>query len=572
MQSSVAFIVAFWLALGLGIDSLQAAEPISNKTCLDCHEDPSMVVTNAAGMARSLYVDLAKLTNSVHATNLCVSCHADLTEQHPDDNVPAKPAACAACHQRQIESYGASVHGAALRAGATNAATCASCHGNHNILRVAAADSPVRKQHLAAMCGECHPKEAAEIQESVHGTALANGLREVPTCTDCHSEHSIQGLRGEASLKVSAEICGKCHASEKLSTKYRLPADRVKTFFESYHGLAVQGRSTRVANCGSCHGFHLVLPSSDPRSMIHTNNLVATCGKCHPGATANFAGSKVHVDADSGNDVGAVVNRWIKRFYYLLIGGTMAVLGSYVLLILGRKAVVARRNPDRTVVRLSPAFRAQHFLLALSFFILSLSGFALKFPESWLALLFGSDEIVRSWVHRVVGALLLGVGAYHVWFVTFTREGRQLIRDFLPCRKDLSDIAQNVQYLLGRRPTPPKFARFNYIEKFEYWAVVWGTIIMGVTGIVVWIKIPVTYVLPRWVLEAALAIHYYEAILAVSAVVVCHFYHVMFDPDIYPMNWAWFDGKVSAKIDHEERLQPSSLAAQPPSQSKLGKT
>ena len=82
-----------------------------------------------------------------------------------------------------------------------------------------------------------------------------------------------------------------------MNTKYNLPPDRVKTFFESYHGLAAQYGSTLAANCASCHGVHKILPSTDPRSSIYKTNLVATCGKCHPGATDMFVQSKVHVDA-----------------------------------------------------------------------------------------------------------------------------------------------------------------------------------------------------------------------------------------------------------------------------------
>src|SRR5258708_15223557 len=105
------------------------------------------------------------------------------------------------------------------------------------------------------------------------------------------------GLKSSSSLNISAEVCSRCHASERMNTKYNLPSDRVKTFFESYHGLAAQYGSTLAANCASCHGVHKILPSTDPRSTIHQTNLAVTCGQCHPGATDNFAQSKVQVDA-----------------------------------------------------------------------------------------------------------------------------------------------------------------------------------------------------------------------------------------------------------------------------------
>src|SRR6185436_5057930 len=125
-------------------------------------------------------------------------------------------------------------------------------------------------------------------------------------------------LKGSLPVKISVDICSKCHASERLNTKYNLPRDRVQTFFESYHGLAAKYGSTLAANCASCHGVHKILRSSDPHSTIHASHLVETCGKCHPGATEKFALSKVHIDAASvaspaRSDVGGLINWWVRR-------------------------------------------------------------------------------------------------------------------------------------------------------------------------------------------------------------------------------------------------------------------
>jgi cytochrome b subunit of formate dehydrogenase len=86
----------------------------------------------------------------------------------------------------------------------------------------------------------------------------------------------------------------------------------------------------------------------------------------------------------------------------------------------------------------------------------------------------------------------------------------------------------------------------------EYWAVVWGTIIMGLTGLAIWAKIFVTDWLPRWVIDVATNVHFYEAILACLAIFVWHFYHVIFDPDVYPLNRACLDGRVSEEWQEEE--------------------
>jgi nitrate/TMAO reductase-like tetraheme cytochrome c subunit len=161
-------------------------------------------------------------------------------------------------------------------------------------------ESPLHYTKLAVTCGGCHEQAAKDVEESIHGQALAAGRREAPTCTDCHFEHKIQSLTGPASAR-SSDVCSTCHASERLNTKYKLPGDRVKTFFDSYHGLASRYGSTTAANCGSCHGYHKVLPSSDPASTIHRDNLAQTCGKCHPGATEYFVQSKIHVDLSTAS-------------------------------------------------------------------------------------------------------------------------------------------------------------------------------------------------------------------------------------------------------------------------------
>jgi formate dehydrogenase gamma subunit len=554
-QYAVILLSATFLALNGPLAAASAAEPIKNSACLECHGDKTLTKTNAAGKEVSLFVDVAKLAASIHKTNTCASCHADITAEHPDNEIPAQPANCKECHARQSASYGASVHGLALAKGAKGSATCSDCHDGHTILPPTSPASPLYFARLAQTCGGCHDQEAKDVEASVHGQAVAEGHRDAPTCTDCHSEHKIQALKTRSALQIDVEVCGQCHGSERMNTKYNLPPGQVKTFFESYHGLAAQYGSTVAANCASCHGFHKILPSTDPRSSIYKTNLVVTCGKCHPGATANFAQSKVHVDAAStsgGAGVGEQINRWVRRIYLVLIVGTIGFMLVHNLLLFGKKVRARYRAADLSVLRMSLSQRMQHVILAVSFIALAVTGFALKFPDSWIAKLMGSNEIFRRWSHRIAGVVLLVAGAYHVIYLLTTREGRQLVKDFLPAPKDLKDVADSAKYLTGLSPTKAKIGRFGYAEKMEYWAVVWGTIIMGVTGLVIWFKMDVTQFLPRWAVDVALTIHYYEAILACLAIVVWHFYHVIFDPDVYPLNWACWNGKVTKHWQEEE--------------------
>jgi cytochrome b subunit of formate dehydrogenase len=112
---------------------------------------------------------------------------------------------------------------------------------------------------------------------------------------------------------------------------------------------------------------------------------------------------------------------------------------------------------------------------------------------------------------------------------------------------------------MGVSEQRPMFRRFSYAEKAEYWALVWGMFVMALTGLMAWFKVFVGERVPGWWVDAAITIHWYEAILATLAIVVWHIYAVIFDPDAYPMNWAWFDGKMS--IEHYEHEHPlDSLA------------
>jgi len=228
------------------------------------------------------------------------------------------------------------------------------------------------------------------------------------------------------------------------------------------------------------------------------------------------------------------------------------------LLVFGHKVAARFRTANLSLVRMDHSQRRQHFVLAASFIILAITGFALKFPDSWVAKLLGSNEPLRRWSHRIAGVVLLVAGLYHLLYILRQKAGRQLVKDLFPVKRDLTDLVGMGLYLLGRRPEKPRIGRFGYAEKMEYWAVIWGTIIMGVTGLMVWFKMDVTRFLPRWMVDVALTIHYYEAILACLAIVVWHFYHVIFDPDVYPLNWACWNGKVSEHWYAEEHALDAS--------------
>jgi len=144
----------------------------------------------------------------------------------------------------------------------------------------------------------------------------------------------------------------------------------------------------------------------------------------------------------------------------------------------------------------------------------------------------------------------------------FTRRGRGLLGAMVPRIRDARDLITGTLYLAGLRRAPPRFDRFGYIEKLEYWALIWGTVIMTATGTLLWFENQSLRAFPKWVLDLATLVHYYEAWLAFLAIVVWHIYQNVFNPDVYPMNWSWISGRISGEqLEHEHPLEYERLAA-----------
>ncbi len=570
-------------------------------SCTDCHADVKAVPHESAPAkpnCSSCHAEQqASYDHGIHAQALkqgdgkaagCMDCHGSphgiLAASDPKSQVHRSriPATCGSCHGQKFVmaasghssqtyvSYQESVHGRAVAAGSKTAAVCTDCHNAHNILRASDPQSPIFKFNVPATCARCHGTAKAEYVQSIHGQAVARGNWQAPVCTDCHGIHSIKShvdpQSSVAAQALARTTCARCHEGVRLSQEFSMPDRRATTYLESYHGLASKLGSNVVANCASCHGVHNILPSSDPRSTISRAHLVETCGKCHPGVTEKFALGKVHVDDPLSADFSSVAVRWVRQAY---VGMILAVIGAMLLhnfLIWRRKAVERRRQtPDRVVVRMSGNQRAQHLVLLLSFFVLVITGFALKYPESWFAAGLGMGEKARGVLHRVAAAALIAAGCYHVLYLAITGEGRKLIRALVPVLHDARDLRDTMRYYLDGGVARPRYARFSYAEKMEYWALVWGMLVMASTGVMLWAKVTFGHFLPRWLFDVATAVHFYEAILATLAIVVWHFYQVFFDPDVYPMNWAWFDGKMSLHHYREEHaLDPAiPLAASP---------
>ncbi len=212
---------------------------------------------------------------------------------------------------------------------------------------------------------------------------------------------------------------------------------------------------------------------------------------------------------------------------------------------------------EKKYIRMTRNERIQHFFLLSSFIVLVITGFWLKFPEAWwvkwIVFIIGENAFeARGIIHRVASIVLIVVSVYHLFYVSFTQSGRKLVKDFFPAKNDIADFKDSMLYLVNKKPEKPKFGRFSYIEKMEYWAVVWGTVIMGATGFILWFKDFFFKYFSNTGMDIATAIHYYEAILASLAILVWHFYFVFLNPDVYPMNKAWWTGLLTKEEMEKE--------------------
>jgi len=216
---------------------------------------------------------------------------------------------------------------------------------------------------------------------------------------------------------------------------------------------------------------------------------------------------------------------------------------------------------QREFVRLSLSLRIQHMALFSSVLVLIVTGLPQKYAYTSVSQLFFrivGGVVVSGIIHRVAAGVLIGVGVYHMFYVVLTREGRSLFRDLLPTLKDFGDVGRNVLYFFGFAKERARFGRFSYLEKFDYWAVYWGMVIMICSGLMLWFHEHVLQVIPKLWLDIAREAHSDEALLATLAIFIWHFYNVHFNPSRFPMSMTWWTGKIS----EEEMMRDHPLEYQ----------
>ena len=219
--------------------------------------------------------------------------------------------------------------------------------------------------------------------------------------------------------------------------------------------------------------------------------------------------------------------------------------------------------------RLTLFQRGQHLAMVVSFAALALTGLPMRFPNAtWLAYVYGAfGGLTRArQIHRGAAVLMIGDGVVHIGYLAVLLiRARFNVREawpMLPTWKDARDWWETSLYYFGIRRRLPRYDRFNFREKFDYFAVFWGLPVMMGSGLVLWFPVFFGNLLPDLAIPIAYIAHSDEAILAISAIVVWHFYNVHYNPDKFPMSRVWLTGRISLHdIQREHPLEYERLIA-----------
>jgi predicted CXXCH cytochrome family protein len=343
-------------ALLLLVCGIGASAQGENTSCLGCHTTPGLSVQLASGEVLPLTIDAKSFANSVHGVKgqTCVSCHTNISG-YPHPKLTAgdrrsfqleRYTQCRSCHQQQYSQTLDSNHARALAGGNREAAICTDCHGSHDITKPS---QP--RQKLSATCQKCHSKIYDQYASSVHGKALAEQSNpDVPVCENCHGSHSQEDPTTVAFRLKSPDLCGSCHANATLMRKYDISTEVFNTYVADFHGTTVKlfekqhpDQPTNKAVCTDCHGIHDIRQVTDANAAVVKENLLVTCRRCHPDATANFPDSWVGHFQPSADRYALVY--YVGLFYRILIPAVIGGMALFVLLDAARRVYNRFRRP-----------------------------------------------------------------------------------------------------------------------------------------------------------------------------------------------------------------------------------
>jgi len=564
-------------------------KPIANKRCMRCHGDEEeKIATREDGTQVNIFVDEAVFARSVHAKQPCNGCHDSIVSL-PHKEPLEKKIGCLECHRQkaeeqknnadpqykrlgvvlqQMETYMHSVHAQPNKKDISKVnATCYDCHDAHNIGTLGSMQRAEHRLKNPEVCGRCHQKEKAEYLVSVHGKALLEQKNvKSAVCSDCHSTHNISSPKGDPMKLTITKNCGNCHEKEQ------------QTYFASYHGQVNKLGYANTAKCFDCHGGHNLKKVSDPTSTVNPANRLKTCNTCHKNAKEGFLSFHAHGDPTNFDKYPDLYIA--SKFMQFLIYGVMLFFWTHVILWLyrelkdrleghGHTEDVA--HPDTVFFRrFNPVWRWIHAFFAISTMALVVTGTTLLFSHTdWakaIVTLLGGPA-VEGIVHRTAATIWVTVFLAHLFFVARNIwHARKTFRwlgttSLVPNMQDLRDIVRMYKWFLGMTPRP-KFDRWTYWQKFDYWAPFWGAMAIGMTGALMFNPILTSRFLPGWIFNIATLVHAEEALLATVFLFSVHFINVHFRPEKWPLSTTIFTGVLPlAEFKYEHTKEYDRLVA-----------
>jgi len=506
----------------------------------------------------------------------CDDCHGiHEMREHKDPRSPTYPTnvpnLCGRCHGSGgvaavrdttgtpdiVESYIRGIHGEGLlKSGLIVTAMCTDCHTPHHVLPAENAASSISRENIPKTCATCHNGIYEQFVESIHSPTVSESEEPLPVCNNCHSSHAIAST-GEDGFKLTIiDQCGSCH--EEVT----------ETYFETIHGKVSRLGSVAAAKCYDCHGAHNILPTYLPKSTLSRDNIIQTCGQCHPGSHRQFAGYLTHATHHDRDKYPILFYTF--WFMSALLIGTLTVAGLHTILWLPRSFQMMKENkklrriPHRLVYRrFSRRQRQLHVLVIVSFIGLALTGMTLKFSylgwAQFLSNILGGFESA-GFIHRICAVItFFYFGTHMVELVRSKRRSGKTYWEFLfgpnsmvPNTKDWHDLKGTIRWFLGRGQRP-QYGCWTYWEKFDYFAVFWGVVIIGSTGLILWFPEFFTRFLPGWFVNVASIVHSDEALLAVGFIFTVHFFNTHFRPDKFPMDTVMFTGTMTIEEFKEDR-------------------
>jgi len=451
-------------------------------------------------------------------------------------------------------------------------------------------------------CLYCHDQPVFRQPSIIHRSH--RGFDATARCDTCHGDdlpvqvdyylnHVTSRMQPARPVVQLVQVCAVCHSDRALVDQME-SHDAVASYLHSFHGKASLLGSQETATCVDCHAHesgnvHMMLAASDEHSSTHEERVGDTCrtADCHPSAAPGLSSAAVHLEIDPG---ARTIEFYVAAAFILLTAGVMSLYFFLLVLELFNSAfrpaskehhrlvrlaqkVLANPKGRELLTRMDVHQRFQHWILAVFFLMLVLTGMPIKFAEAhWaetIVDMLGGLSNARV-LHRISGVVLVGWFVYHLGYIGVKGWPRlvdavkqrsikamvMLVFDFpmMVLPRDVLHFIQLFLHLLFIRKERPHHPHFKFSEKFEYMAVFWGMGIIGCSGVVLWVGPMIAEWMPGWALNFAFIVHSDEAYLAFIYIAVVHIFTVILAPAVFPLSLGTLSGDAPAEEIAEGHL------------------